>query len=70
MSGVARPLVIYTLEYQVYFRILMAEITTVKVTKRTREKLAELGKKNETYEDIIEKLIAFYNDSRNRKTKV
>ena len=38
----------------------MADITTIKVTKRTREKLAELGKKNETYEDIIEKLIEFY----------
>ena len=48
----------------------MAEITTVKVTKRTREKLAELGKKNETYEDIIEKLITFYNASQNRKAKV
>ena len=48
----------------------MAEITTVKVTKKTRERLAELGKKNETYEEIIQKLIQFYNDSRNRKTKV
>ena len=38
----------------------MAEITTVKVTRKTRDKLAELGKKNETYEDIIEKLIEFY----------
>jgi len=38
----------------------MSEVTTVKVTKRTREKLAELGKKNETYEDIIERLIEFY----------
>ena len=35
----------------------MAEITTVKVTKRTRERLAELGKKNETYEEIIQRLI-------------
>ena len=49
----------------------MADITTVKVTKKTREKLAELGRKNETYEEIIQKLIQFYNDSRNhRKAKV
>ena len=49
----------------------MSEVTTVKVTKRTRRKLAELGKKNDTYEDIIQRLIEFYNDSRiRRKTKV
>ena len=49
----------------------MSEVTTVKVTKRTRGKLAELGKKNDTYEDIIQRLIEFYNDSRiRRKTKV
>ena len=41
----------------------MAEITTVKVTRKTRDKLAELGKKNETYEDIIERLIEFYTNS-------
>ena len=41
-------------------KVLMSQITTVKVTKKTREKLAELGKKNETYEDIIERLIEFY----------
>jgi len=41
----------------------MAQITTVKVTRKTREKLADLGKKNETYEDIIERLIEFYANS-------
>ena len=49
----------------------MSEITTVKVTRKTRDKLAELGKKSETYEEIIRKLIQFYTDSRNhRKAKV
>ncbi len=38
----------------------MSEVTTVKVTKKTRERLAELGKKSETYEQIIERLIEFY----------
>ncbi len=50
-------------------RCLMAEITTVKVTKKTREKLVELGKKNETYEEIIDRLIEFYkSNSRKRLT--
>ena len=56
-------MVIYTHDYQVYSKIFMDEVTTVKVTKRTREKLAELGKKNETYEEIIERLIEFYQDN-------
>jgi len=38
----------------------LGEITTVKVTKRTRDRLAELGNKKETYEDVISKLIEFY----------
>jgi len=45
----------------------MAEITTVKVTKQTREKLAQLGKKNETYEEIIRRLITFYLRTRGDK---
>jgi len=39
---------------------VMDELTTVRITKRTREKLAELGSKKETYEDIIQRLIEFY----------
>jgi len=63
--------IIYTYEYQVYSKILMSEVTTVKVTRKTRDMLAELGKKTETYEDIIQRLIEFYNDSRgHRKVKV
>lgn len=38
----------------------MGEVTTVRLTKKTREKLAQLGSKNETYEDIILRLIEFY----------
>jgi len=38
----------------------MSEITTVKISKKTRDKLAELGSKKETYENIIERLIEFY----------
>jgi hypothetical protein len=46
--------------YQVYF---MDEVTTVKVTKRTKAKLSELGKKDETYEQIIRRLIDFYTNN-------
>lgn len=38
----------------------MEEITTVKVTKQTRDRLAEIGNKKETYDDIISRLIDFY----------
>ncbi len=41
----------------------MDEVTTVKVTKKTKGRLAELGKKNETYEEIIERLIEFFTNS-------
>jgi len=33
------------------------EITTIQISKETREKLVDMGKKGETYDDIIKKLI-------------
>jgi predicted CopG family antitoxin len=33
------------------------EITTIQISKETREKLADIGKKGETYDDVIKKLI-------------
>ena len=33
------------------------EMTTIQVSKETREMLKELGKKGETYDDIIRRLI-------------
>jgi len=49
----------------------MDEVTTVKVTKRTKAKLSELGKKDETYDHIIRRLIDFYanNSSGQRKRR-
>ena len=38
----------------------MRDITTVKLSKKTRDRLAELGRKNETYENIIVRLMEFY----------
>lgn len=34
--------------------------TTIRVSKETRDKLADLGRKNDSYEDIILMLINFY----------
>ena len=33
------------------------DITTLRVSKGTRDKLAEFGKKNETYDDIVLRLL-------------
>ena len=38
----------------------MGSVTTVKLSKKTRDELADLGKKNETYEGIIRRLMDFY----------
>ena len=35
----------------------MSEITTIKITKQTRNRLAKLGNKDETFEQIIKKLL-------------
>lgn len=45
----------------------MSKITTIKINKETREQLAELGKKNETYDEIIRRLIGFYNKEGGKK---
>ena len=38
----------------------MVNITTIQLTKDTREKLLEVGKKKETYDDLLNRLIDFY----------
>ncbi len=38
----------------------MSSITTIQVKKSTRDRLVEIGKKKETYDDIINRLIDFY----------
>ena len=35
----------------------MTEVTTIQVSKETREELRELGKKGETYDQLINRLI-------------
>mgnify|MGYP000187054511 CR=1 FL=1 len=35
-------------------------ITTIKVSMGTRDRLIEIGKKNETYDELINNLISFW----------
>jgi hypothetical protein len=39
---------------------VMVRITTIQVKETTREKLKDLGRKGETYDQIIEKLLQIY----------
>jgi hypothetical protein len=41
----------------------MDEVTTVKVTRKTKGKLSALGRKDETYDQIIRRLIDFYTNN-------
>ncbi|MEE9564723.1 MAG: hypothetical protein V3V63_03335 [Candidatus Hydrothermarchaeaceae archaeon] len=38
----------------------MENITTIQLDKKTRDKLLEIGKKKETYDDLVNRLIDFY----------
>jgi len=38
----------------------VADITTIQLSKNTRERLLEIGMKKETYDDLINRLIDFY----------
>lgn len=38
----------------------MDEITTIRLTKKTKTRLDEIGKKSETHDDIVNKLLDSY----------
>lgn len=38
----------------------MQSITTIQIRKSTRDKLIELGRKKETYDDLINRLVSYY----------
>jgi len=42
------------------------ELTTIQISKETREMLKELGKKGETYDDIIRRLIELVRSTEGR----
>jgi len=43
------------------------DVTTIKITRKTRGRLADIGRKNETYDIIISRLIDFYKKNSVRK---
>jgi hypothetical protein len=42
-------------------------LTTIKIQTATREKLMDLGKKSESYDTIINRLIDFYQESKEKQ---
>ena len=44
----------------------MGDITSLKVRKATRDRLAKIGNKAETFDDIINRLMNFYEKNRRR----
>ena len=47
----------------------MSENTSIQLKKETKEKLAELGKKRDTYDDIIRQLLLCYDELKKLKGK-
>jgi predicted CopG family antitoxin len=45
----------------------LEDATTVKVSRETRRKLAKVGTKDESFDQIIRRLIEFYNKKSNAK---
>ena len=41
----------------------MTQMTTVKIKRETKKMLADLGKKEDTYNDVIVRLIEFYHEN-------
>ena len=44
----------------------MGDITTIKLKKETKRQLAQIGTKEETYEDIVRRLLEFYGKNAKR----
>jgi hypothetical protein len=56
--------------YSLYCKMfVMVTITTIQVKETTREKLKDLGRKGETYDQIIEKLLQIYEKKGHHKIK-
>jgi hypothetical protein len=56
--------------YSLYCNMfVMVTITTIQVKETTRDKLKDLGRKGETYDQIIEKLLQIYEKKGHHKIK-
>jgi hypothetical protein len=42
----------------------LGEMTSIKVKKATRDRLSDFGKKSETYDDVLNKLMDAYKNRR------
>jgi hypothetical protein len=45
----------------------LGDITSLKVRKATRDRLARVGNKTETYDDLLNRLVDFYEKNRARR---
>jgi predicted CopG family antitoxin len=43
-----------------------SDLTTIQISKETREKLAEMGKKGDTYDEIIQRLLKLAESSKEK----
>lgn len=42
----------------------MKKDTNIRVTKETRQRLRDIGKKDQTYDDIINQVLDYYHDKK------
>jgi hypothetical protein len=47
----------------------LGDITSLKVRKATRDRLAKVGNKAETFDDVINRLLDFYQRSHSAKSR-
>jgi hypothetical protein len=47
----------------------LGDITSLKVRKATRDRLGKLGNKTETYDDVLNRLMDFYEKNGKRRKK-
>ena len=45
-----------------YNEVFYMEYTNIRVTKETRQRLREIGQKQQTYDEIINKVLNYYDD--------
>jgi len=59
---------LYTLHAK-YALYMTNDETTIRVKKENKERMDEIGRKNESYDDVLEKLLDFYESKNKRKDK-
>ena len=49
---------------------VMSEVTSLRVSRRTRDQLAQLGSKDESFDTIIQRLLDFYRNNSGARIQV